>query len=99
MTLINDTVYNIDITIYTLQCQYYKVLTLRSSDKFYFSELLDIIKNQIKISLLYMLFLEGLKSIYSKEIFIEFTTNVNPCIIRPADEIKSIHIQASKIRT
>ena len=35
-------------------------------------------------------FLEGLKNIDSEEIFIEFTTNINPCIIRPADDVKSL---------
>ena len=37
-------------------------------------------------------FLEGLKNIHSEEIFIEFTTNVNPCIIRPADEVKYTYL-------
>ena len=37
-------------------------------------------------------FLEGLKNIDSEEIFIEFTTNVNPCIIRPADEVKYTYL-------
>ena len=37
-------------------------------------------------------FLEGLKNIDSEEIFIEFTTNINPCIIRPADEVKYTYL-------
>ena len=37
-------------------------------------------------------FLEGLKNIDSEEIFIEFTTNVNPCIIKPADEVKYTYL-------
>ncbi|MGL5347146.1 MAG: DNA polymerase III subunit beta [Peptostreptococcaceae bacterium] len=37
-------------------------------------------------------FLEGLKNIDSEEIFIEFTTNVNPCIIRPADGVKYTYL-------
>jgi len=37
-------------------------------------------------------FLEGLKNIDSEEIYIEFTTNVNPCIIRPADEVKYTYL-------
>ncbi len=37
-------------------------------------------------------FLEGLKNIDSEHIYIEFTTNVNPCIIRPADEVKYIYL-------
>ncbi len=37
-------------------------------------------------------FLEGLKNIDSEEIFIEFTTNVNPCIIKPADEIEYTYL-------
>lgn len=37
-------------------------------------------------------FIEGLKNIDSEEIFIEFTTNVNPCIIKPADEIKYTYL-------
>ncbi len=37
-------------------------------------------------------FLEGLKNIDSEEIYIEFTTNVNPCIIRPADETKYTYL-------
>ena len=36
--------------------------------------------------------LEGLKNIESEEIFIEFTTNVNPCIIKPVDGIKYIYL-------
>ncbi|WP_300276720.1 DNA polymerase III subunit beta [Peptacetobacter sp.] len=31
--------------------------------------------------------MEGLRYIDSEEIYIEFTTNVNPCIIKPVDEI------------
>ena len=31
--------------------------------------------------------MEGLKNIDSEEIYIEFTTNVNPCIVKPVDEI------------
>lgn len=37
-------------------------------------------------------FLEGLKNIDSEEIFIEFTTNINPCIIKPADGIKYTYL-------
>jgi len=37
-------------------------------------------------------FLEGLKNIDSEEIFIEFTTNVNPCIIKPADGVKYTYL-------
>ncbi len=37
-------------------------------------------------------FLEGLKNIDSEEIFIEFTTNVNPCIIKPADGAKYTYL-------
>ena len=37
-------------------------------------------------------FLEGLKNIDSEEIYIEFTTNVNPCIIRPADGVKYTYL-------
>ena len=37
-------------------------------------------------------FLEGLKNIDSEEIFIEFTTNINPCIIRPADDVKYTYL-------
>ena len=37
-------------------------------------------------------FIEGLKNIDSEEIFIEFTTNVNPCIIKPADEVKYTYL-------
>ncbi|MEG2246950.1 MAG: DNA polymerase III subunit beta [Peptostreptococcaceae bacterium] len=37
-------------------------------------------------------FIEGLKNIDSEEIFIEFTTNVNPCIIKPADKIKYTYL-------
>ena len=37
-------------------------------------------------------FLEGLKNIDSEYIYIEFTSNVNPCIIRPADEVKYIYL-------
>lgn len=37
-------------------------------------------------------FLEGLKNIDSEEIFLEFTTNVNPCIIRPADGVKYTYL-------
>lgn len=37
-------------------------------------------------------FLEGLKNIDSEEIFIEFTTNINPCIIRPVDEVEYIYL-------
>lgn len=36
--------------------------------------------------------LEGLKNIESEEIFIEFTTNVNPCIIKPVDGNKYIYL-------
>ena len=36
--------------------------------------------------------LEGLKNIDSEEIFIEFTTNINPCIIRPADDVKYTYL-------
>ena len=31
-------------------------------------------------------------SLDSEEIYIEFTTNVNPCIIRPADEVKYTYL-------
>ena len=37
-------------------------------------------------------FIEGLKNIDSEEIYIEFTTNVNPCIIKPADEVKYTYL-------
>lgn len=37
-------------------------------------------------------FLEGLKNIDSEEIFIEFTTNVNPCIIKPVDGVKYTYL-------
>ncbi|RDY25586.1 DNA polymerase III subunit beta [Romboutsia weinsteinii] len=37
-------------------------------------------------------FLEGLKNIDSEEIFIEFTTNINPCIIKPADGVKYTYL-------
>ncbi len=37
-------------------------------------------------------FLEGLKNIDSEYIYIEFTSNVNPCIIRPADEVEYIYL-------
>ncbi|RDY23425.1 DNA polymerase III subunit beta [Romboutsia maritimum] len=36
--------------------------------------------------------LEGLKNIDSEEIFIEFTTNVNPCIIKPVDGINYTYL-------
>ena len=36
--------------------------------------------------------LEGLKNIDCEEIFIEFTTNVNPCIIKPADGTKYTYL-------
>ena len=37
-------------------------------------------------------FLEGLKNIDSEYIYIEFTSNVNPCIIKPADEVEYIYL-------
>ncbi len=37
-------------------------------------------------------FIEGLKNIDSEEIYIEFTTNVNPCIIKPADDVKYTYL-------
>ena len=37
-------------------------------------------------------FLEALKVIDSEEIFIEFTTNVNPCIIKPVDGTKYTYL-------
>jgi DNA polymerase-3 subunit beta len=37
-------------------------------------------------------FLEGLKNIDSEEIFIEFTTNINPCIIKPTDGVKYTYL-------
>jgi DNA polymerase-3 subunit beta len=37
-------------------------------------------------------FIEGLKNIDSEEIFIEFTTNVNPCIIKPTDEVQYTYL-------
>ena len=36
--------------------------------------------------------LEGLKNIDCEEIYIEFTTNVNPCIIKPADGTKYTYL-------
>lgn len=36
--------------------------------------------------------LEGLKNIDCEEIYIEFTTNVNPCIMKPADGTKYIYL-------
>ena len=36
--------------------------------------------------------LEGLKNIDSEEIFIEFTTNINPSIIRPAYDVKYTYL-------
>ena len=43
-------------------------------------ELLDIAFNSRYL-------IEGIKNIQSEEITIEFTTNVNPCIIKPVDNI------------
>nr|SUY83545.1 DNA polymerase III subunit beta [Clostridioides difficile] len=37
-------------------------------------------------------FIEGLKNIDNEEIFIEFTTNVNPCIIKPTDDVNYIYL-------
>ena len=37
-------------------------------------------------------FLDALKVIDSEEIFIEFTTNVNPCIIKPTDGTKYTYL-------
>ncbi|OPJ55458.1 DNA polymerase III subunit beta [Alkalithermobacter paradoxus] len=36
--------------------------------------------------------IEGLKVIESEEIYIEFTTNVSPCIVKPEDGIKYIYL-------
>ena len=35
---------------------------------------------------------EGLKNIESEEIYIEFTTNINPCIIKPVDDTEYIYL-------
>ena len=37
-------------------------------------------------------FIRRIKNIESEEIYIEFTTNVNPCIIKPVDEVKYIYL-------
>ena len=37
-------------------------------------------------------FIEGLKNIDSEEIYIEFTKDVNPCIIKPANDAKYIYL-------
>lgn len=37
-------------------------------------------------------FIEGLKNIDSEDIFIEFTTNINPCIIKPVDGTKYTYL-------
>lgn len=36
--------------------------------------------------------MEGLKNIDSEEIYMEFTTNVNPCIMKPVDDIEYIYL-------
>ena len=45
----------------------------------------------IAVCYLYLYF-AFLKNIDSEEIFIEFTTNINPCIIRPADDVKYTYL-------
>ncbi|SHH30461.1 DNA polymerase III subunit beta [Tepidibacter thalassicus] len=37
-------------------------------------------------------FIEALKIIDSEEIYLEFTTNVSPCILKPVDEIEYIYL-------
>ena len=53
---------------------------------------LDLEGDYLDIAFNSRYFLEGLKNIDSEEIFIEFTTNVNPCIIKPADEVKYTYL-------
>lgn len=48
---------------------------------------LDLEGDYLDIAFNSRYFLEGLKNIDSEEIYIEFTTNVNPCIIKPADGV------------
>ena len=53
---------------------------------------LDLEGDYLDIAFNSRYFIEGLKNIESEEIYIEFTTNINPCIIKPADEVQYTYL-------